>query len=118
MVRLLLNAPIWAKAFAASVVLLLCLVGLGTTAYLKRELKALPADERYAYRVKQGVPAPFVEVRAMTDDGCAPQNGTTMGELQVRGPWIAASYYRLAAEARPPAGSRAPTCHGPAAKYG
>ena len=72
---------------------------LGTTAHLKPALAGLPADERYAYRCKQGLPAPFVEVRAMTDTGCAPWDGTTMGELQVRGPWIAASYYKLATEA-------------------
>ncbi|MEO7726108.1 MAG: long-chain fatty acid--CoA ligase, partial [Burkholderiales bacterium] len=72
---------------------------LGTTAHLKHVLNDLPADERYAYRVKQGVPAPFVEVRAMTDEGCAQWDGTTMGELQVRGPWIAAAYYKLDAEA-------------------
>ena len=40
LVRLLLNTPIWAKAFAASVVLLLCLVGLGTTAYLTLDKSA------------------------------------------------------------------------------
>jgi len=72
---------------------------LGTTGYLKQHLRALPEDERYAYRSKQGVPAPFVEVRAMADKGEAPWDGATMGELQVRGPWIAASYYRLEAEA-------------------
>jgi fatty-acyl-CoA synthase len=72
---------------------------LGTTAYLKHELEALSENERYAYRAKQGLPAPFVEVRAMTDSGCAPWDGATMGELQVRGPWIAAGYYHLAAEA-------------------
>jgi fatty-acyl-CoA synthase len=72
---------------------------LGTTAHLKAALTELPDDERYVYRCKQGVPAPFVEVRAMTDGGCAPCDGMTMGELQVRGPWIAASYYQLPAEA-------------------
>ena len=72
---------------------------LGTTAYLKHELQTRPEDERCAYRGKQGLPAPFVEVRAMTDSGSAPWDGATMGELQVRGPWIAASYYKLAAEA-------------------
>ena len=51
-------------------------------------------DERYAYRAKQGIPAPFVEVRAMIDNREAPWDGTTMGELQVRGPWIAAEYYK------------------------
>ncbi len=72
---------------------------LGTTSYLKHHLQSLPENERYAYRSKQGIPAPFVEVRAMTDNGEAPWDGKTMGELQVRGPWIAASYYQLDAEA-------------------
>jgi len=71
---------------------------LGTSSYLKQHLQGLSADERYAYRSKQGVPAPFVEVRAMTDDGEAPWDGATMGELQVRGPWIAASYHQLDSE--------------------
>jgi len=38
-------------------------------------------------------------VRTMTDNGEAPWDGTTMGELQVRGPWIASGYHELAAEA-------------------
>ncbi len=71
---------------------------LGTSAYLKRHLRELSADERYAYRAKQGVPVPFVEARAMAADGEAPWDGASMGELQVRGPWIAASYYQLDAE--------------------
>ena len=72
---------------------------LGTTGFLKRHMHALPADAQYEVRAKQGLPAPFVEVRAMTDQGEAPWDGVTMGELQVRGPWIAASYYQLQAEA-------------------
>ena len=72
---------------------------LGTTAHLKASLKSLSEDERYAYRLKQGLPAPFVEVRTMTDNGEAPWDGLTMGELQVRGPWIASGYHELATEA-------------------
>ncbi len=71
---------------------------LGTTAHLKHSLQSLSDDEKYGYRSKQGLPAPFVELRAMTDDGEAPWDGTTMGELQVRGPWIAAGYHELPAE--------------------
>jgi len=71
---------------------------LGSTCYLKEHMHALPENERYAYRAKQGLPAPFVEMRAMTPQGETPWDGTTMGELQVRGPWIAAAYYNLAEE--------------------
>src|SRR5262249_1729323 len=38
--RFLLNTPIWAKASAASIALLLCLIGLGTSAYLTLDKSA------------------------------------------------------------------------------
>ena len=37
---------------------------------------------------------PFVEICARNEDGLVPWDGKTMGELEVRGPWVAASYYR------------------------
>jgi len=70
----------------------------GTTSKVKSYLRSLPEDEQYAIRAKQGLPFPFVELRAMTDAGEAPWDGATMGELQVRGPWIAAGYYKNEAE--------------------
>jgi len=66
--------------------------------YLKRDVLGLSADEQYALRAKQGVPLPFVEVRAMAGESEVPWDGTTMGELQVRGPWIAAGYHDLETE--------------------
>ena len=42
----------------------------------------------------QGLPLPLVELRAIDDDGNEiPWDGEAMGELQVRGPWVAAGYY-------------------------
>lgn len=42
---------------------------------------------------KQGVAAPSVELRLIGDDGHeAPWDGETVGELEARGPWIAAEY--------------------------
>jgi len=66
---------------------------LGTVSRLKSTLQELPEDQQYAYRAKQGLPAPLVEIRAVSDQGEVPWDGQTMGELQVRGPWIAGSYY-------------------------
>jgi fatty-acyl-CoA synthase len=52
------------------------------------------ADEDcFRYRAKQGRPLPFVEIRARNEEGFAPWDGETMGELEVRGPWIARSYF-------------------------
>jgi acyl-CoA synthetase (AMP-forming)/AMP-acid ligase II len=67
---------------------------LGTVSTLKSYMEDLPEDEQYAYRAMQGLPSPFVDIRAVNEEGIVPWDGKTMGELQVRGPWIAASYYK------------------------
>jgi len=66
---------------------------LGTVSWLKRSLEELPEDQRYAYRAKQGLPAPLVDARVMGPAGEAPWDGQAMGELEVRGPWVASRYY-------------------------
>ena len=66
---------------------------VGTCAHLPPELENAPADERYAYRARQGRPVPLVEIRARSADGLVRWDGQSMGELEVRGPWVAASYY-------------------------
>jgi len=69
------------------------LAPVGTTGNLPAWLLDAPAEEQFAFRAKQGRPAPFVEIRARNEDGLAPWDGKTMGELEVRGPWIAKAYY-------------------------
>jgi fatty-acyl-CoA synthase len=66
---------------------------LGTLCHLPSSLDEAPADEQFRYRSMQGTPLPFVEIRAVTENGEAPWDGKTMGELEVRGPWVAAQYY-------------------------
>jgi fatty-acyl-CoA synthase len=66
---------------------------LGTLCHLPSSLDAAPADEQFRYRSMQGTPLPLVEIRAVTENGEAPWDGKTMGELEVRGPWVAAQYY-------------------------
>lgn len=55
--------------------------------------RALSEAEQYRYRAKQGLPAPFFEIRARGADGLVPWDGETMGELEVRGAWVSSSYY-------------------------
>lgn len=66
---------------------------MATTAPIKSSLMNRTDDEKYKIRAKQGIPAPFVELRVMGAQGEAPWDGVTPGELEVRGPWIAASYF-------------------------
>ncbi len=70
----------------------------GTTSKVKSTLLGLPQDQQYAIRAKQGLPFPFVELRGMNEQDEIPWDGQTLGEMQVRGPWIAASYYKNEAE--------------------
>jgi fatty-acyl-CoA synthase len=66
---------------------------LGTVATVKGSLMSASEDVRYAVRAKQGYPVPFFDVRAVNSDGEVAWDGVSMGELQVRGPWVASSYY-------------------------
>jgi fatty-acyl-CoA synthase len=54
---------------------------------------------KYMQRLKQGIPASLVEARIVQPDGTfAPHDGASVGEIELRGPWIAASYYHLPEE--------------------
>jgi fatty-acyl-CoA synthase len=66
----------------------------GSTAVLSAELEKASKAEQYDRSIKQGLPFPFVEIRGRNEFGLIPWDGATMGELEVRGPWVAASYYR------------------------
>ena len=68
---------------------------LGSVCRLTYDLTDAGSEEQYEYRSRQGIPAAFVELRARGDDGeLIPWDDATMGELEVRGPWVAAAYHR------------------------
>jgi acyl-CoA synthetase (AMP-forming)/AMP-acid ligase II len=68
---------------------------VGTLCNLPASLREAPPESQYRYRARQGTPLPFVEIRARTDQGIAPWDGQTMGELEVRGPWVARQYFNV-----------------------
>jgi fatty-acyl-CoA synthase len=71
-----------------------------TISYLRNECRDGPADERYRRAAMAGVPVPLVDVRIRADDGSdAPWDGRTMGEMQVRGPFITGSYHGVGSPA-------------------
>ena len=61
---------------------------------LKSHMRDWPESEQYKVRVRQGRPLPFIDARVVHDEVEAPWDGQTLGELQVRGPWVASSYFR------------------------
>jgi fatty-acyl-CoA synthase len=68
---------------------------LGTVCRLTPEYDGASDDEKYEFRTRQGIPAPYVEIRARGDDGeLIRWDDDAMGELEVRGPWVASSYWR------------------------
>jgi fatty-acyl-CoA synthase len=69
---------------------------IGTVSHLPPDLVDAADDVKLDLRAKQGRPVAFVEIRARNENGLVPSDGRTMGELEVRGPWIAASYYNRA----------------------
>ena len=66
-----------------------------TTNQLKAHMRNWSHEERCAVKAKAGIPVPFVDVRVMSEGGETPRDSQTMGEVQLRGPWVAASYYDL-----------------------
>jgi fatty-acyl-CoA synthase len=66
---------------------------VATLGQLRSYMNDWPDDKKYAVRAMQGYPAPFVEIRLMRPEGLAPNDGSTVGEIEIRGPWIAANYY-------------------------
>jgi fatty-acyl-CoA synthase len=68
---------------------------LATVCTIKASLAGAGDEEKLDVRTSQGIPLPFVEVRGIGDSGTIPWDGVTLGEVQLRGPWITASYYNL-----------------------
>jgi fatty-acyl-CoA synthase len=66
---------------------------VGSMSSLTGEIAAQDPSAQYAYRARAGRPLPLVEVRVHDDSGIRPWDDSGMAELEIRGPWIAASYY-------------------------
>ena len=57
---------------------------LGTISNLPSELFDAPKEQQYDSLVKQGFPAPYIEIRARGSEGLIPWDGEASGELEVR----------------------------------
>jgi fatty-acyl-CoA synthase len=57
------------------------------------DIREADEDTRLDYVAMAGVPLPLVEVRVRAGDEDVPWDAESMGELEVRGPWVASAYY-------------------------
>jgi len=69
---------------------------LATVVYPRNELRDAGDDEHFRRAATGGIVVPMVSLRLRTDDGAyAPWDGKTMGEVQVRGPFVTGAYHRV-----------------------
>jgi fatty-acyl-CoA synthase len=67
---------------------------VASTAQLVGDLQDADEDTQFDYIAMQGIPLPLVELRHRDVDGnILPWDGESMGELEIRGPWVAAGYF-------------------------
>ncbi|HZN48689.1 MAG TPA: long-chain fatty acid--CoA ligase [Ramlibacter sp.] len=66
-----------------------------TISYPRAELQDASGDEKYRRAAMAGVPVPLVDLRVWGDEGEQPWDGKSVGEIQVRGPFITGSYHEV-----------------------
>lgn len=57
-------------------------------------MEGLAKDKKIDIRALQGLTMPGLDVQIVNEDGVVAWDGETMGELRIRGPWIAHEYYK------------------------
>jgi fatty-acyl-CoA synthase len=66
---------------------------VASTSDLPHDLAHADLETQLDLRATAGLPLALVELRARVGDEEIPWDGEAMGELEVRGPWVASSYY-------------------------
>lgn len=68
---------------------------LATMCHIRSDLEGLDREALLDLQSKQGMLVPGLEMRVVDEEGNeVPWDGRSMGEICLRGPWIASSYYR------------------------
>ena len=68
---------------------------IATFMHLRQELHELPEEQSFDVHARHGLPVAGVDLRIIDEQGNeVPADGVTMGELQVRGPWVTSGYFQ------------------------
>ncbi len=79
------------------------LTPVGMVTHPRGAMEAWSAEDLLPVRTSQGTPLPFVEARVVDSGGApTPHDGTTPGELEVRGPWVCAGVFPGRRDRQPP----------------
>ena len=69
-----------------------------TVSYPRAEIGDRSDDEKYRRAAMAGVEVPLVDLRVWGESGKQPRDGKSVGEIQVRGPFITGSYHEVPVE--------------------
>jgi fatty-acyl-CoA synthase len=68
---------------------------LATLGIINSTIAQKSAEVQLAARARQGPEVPCIELRVVDESGRPlPRDGRSVGEIQIRGPWVASSYYQ------------------------
>ncbi len=68
---------------------------IATFMHNRLDCEDLPEKEMFDVRARHGLPVAGMDLRIIDEHGAeVPADGVTMGELQVRGPWVTNGYYQ------------------------
>ncbi len=67
---------------------------LATISRLKSYQSVITQEDKFQERARQGILVPGLQMKVISDHGDVEWNGKDMGELLLKGPWIAAEYYK------------------------
>ncbi|GAB4116149.1 MAG: long-chain fatty acid--CoA ligase [Rubrivivax sp.] len=71
---------------------------LATVSFPRPEFADAGDDERFRRAAMAGMPVPLVDLRIVDDQGAeVPRDGRSVGEIQVRGPFVTGAYHGLGA---------------------
>lgn len=70
-----------------------------TVSMLRAHMHDWPTERKHAVTAKAGLPVPLLDVRVLDEsEKEVARDARSLGEIQLRGPWVASSYYNLPEE--------------------
>lgn len=89
---------LWEQRYGVDVVHVWGMTETSTVGTVSRPPSGVSGETRWSYRVSQGRFPASLEYRVVNDGQVMASTDRNEGEIQVRGPWVTASYFHSAAE--------------------